>query len=153
SLGETVVFDEFDPPDRNTEQLFESVFQKTIELGILPEDASPQLLRRLYGVFRANYQATVNYRVEKVRRRLLVLRAADELPAGLATIHRALGGMVATPSNGWQHWVQYPVETMEAPGNHLSMMDPPNVIALAGRLSDALIRADTRSHPEVGVAL
>jgi len=149
SAGETVVFEEFAP----SVQDLEPVFQKTIELGILPEDASPQLLRRLYGVFRANYRATVNYRVEKVRGKLLVLRAADELPAGLATVHRTFGSMVGSPGNGWEHWAEHSVETVEVPGNHLSMMDPPNVIALAGSLSEALIRADTRSCPEVEVAL
>lgn len=52
--------------------------------------------------------------------------------------------MVGSPGHGWQHWAEHPVETVEVPGNHLSMMAPPNVVVLAGKLSEALVRADIR---------
>jgi amino acid adenylation domain-containing protein len=152
STGQTAADDEFDASGEDPGQLFESVFQQTIELGILPEDSSPHLLRRLYNVFRANYQATVSYRVEKAPRRLLLLRAAHELPASFAAAHRAFGGMVGSPSNGWQRWAGHPVETVEVPGDHLSMMAAPHVSVVAGQLSNALVRADTRSGAEAGVA-
>jgi thioesterase domain-containing protein len=152
SGGEARLDGDLDPSGETVEELFESVLHKAIELGILPADGSPQLLRRLYGVFRANYQATMGYRIEKVRRRLLVLRATEELPAGFASAHRTLGSMFATPGNGWQHWGRQLVETVDVPGNHLSMLDVPHVAAVAGALGEALSRADGEPSAKKGVA-
>jgi thioesterase domain-containing protein/acyl carrier protein len=143
---------EFDAGGQDLGPLFESVFRKTVELGILPEDGSPQLLCRLYEVFRANYRATVGYRPEKVRRPFLVLRAADELPAGIAPAHRIFGSLFNSPGNGWQNWADHPVETVEVPGDHLSMMGAPHVSVLAGELGSALSRADSRPGIELGAA-
>ncbi len=111
-------------------------------LGILPPDGSPHLLRRLYGVFRANYRATVDYRPETLDRPLLVLRATEDLPAAFSGAHRALRAMFASPGNGWEHWAGPHAETMAVPGNHLSMMDTPHVEVVAARLGDALRREE-----------
>ncbi len=142
SGGEDRLAAEPDPVGEHTGQLFDSVLRRTIALGILPSDGSPQLLRRLYGVFRANYRATLGHRLEKLNRPLLVLRATDDLPEAFAGAHRALRGMFASPDNGWRHWAGSLAETVPVPGNHLSMLDTPNVGVVAERLGDALRRGD-----------
>ncbi|HEX6351756.1 non-ribosomal peptide synthetase/type I polyketide synthase [Actinophytocola sp.] len=134
--------DERGPSGESAEDLFESGLRTTIELGILPADGSSRLLRRLYGVFLANYEATMGYRPGKLNRRLLVLRATEELPAGFAGAHRTLRSMFASPDNGWQHWAGPLVETVQVPGNHLSMMDIPHVGVVADTLAQAVRRAD-----------
>ncbi|MFI1160781.1 amino acid adenylation domain-containing protein [Streptomyces sioyaensis] len=141
AVGETKADEALDPSGRDPEELFDAVFHQAVARGILPEDGSPRLLRRLYGVFRANYQATMDYRVGPIRQRLVVLRAADELPSGFATAHRALGTMFASPDNGWQRWAQDTVKTVDVPGNHLTMMAAPHVSVVADRLGDVLERA------------
>jgi amino acid adenylation domain-containing protein len=142
ALGEMEADEALDPSGEDPDELFGSAFRKAIELGILPADSSPRVLRRLYGVFRANYQAAADYRIGKIRRQLLVLRAAEDLPSSFAAAHRFLRTMFGSPDNGWQHWADSAVETAEVPGNHLSMMATPHVNALAGRLAEALSRAD-----------
>jgi thioesterase domain-containing protein len=153
SAGSSTVDDTgIDPATAEPGELFDAVFRRTVELGILPADGSPRLLRRLYEVFRANYQATVDYRIGRVHQRMLVLQASEELPTGLADAHRTAGSMFDSPSNGWQHWAGHPVETIPVPGNHLSMMVAPQVDVLAGELGDALARADAGDRVEAGVA-
>ncbi|MET8152471.1 amino acid adenylation domain-containing protein [Actinoplanes sp. NPDC005259] len=133
-------------------ELFDAVFRRTVELGILPADGSPRLLRRLYRVFRANYQATVDYRVTAVHPGLVVLQASDPLPPGLAAAHRTAGGMFDGPANGWEQRAGHPVETVRVPGNHLSMMDPPQAAAVAAELGGALARAEAGRRAGLGVA-
>ncbi|MDR6594652.1 non-ribosomal peptide synthetase/type I polyketide synthase [Saccharothrix longispora] len=135
------------------ERLFEEGLVRCVALGILPEDGSPQLLRRLYGVFRANYRAVLDHRPRRVRRPLRLLRAAEELPANLATAHRAVGGLFADPGNGWRQRADHPVEEVEVPGNHLSMMTPPHVHAVAAALGEGLDRAEDprRASASAGV--
>jgi thioesterase domain-containing protein len=142
SGGEDRLAGEPDPVGDDTGQLFDSVLRRTTALGILPADGSPQLLRRLYGVFRANYRATIDYRLEKLNRSLLVLRATEDLPAAFSGAHRALRAMFSSPGNGWEHWAGPHAETVAVPGNHLSMLDTPNVGVVAQRLGDALHRAE-----------
>ncbi|MGW1058238.1 amino acid adenylation domain-containing protein [Micromonospora rubida] len=152
ATGRTELADGFDPSDKDPGRLFDAVFRRTVELGILPEDAAPQLLRRLYGVFRANYRATVGHRMPRVRRPLVVLRAGEELPAGLAAAHRAFGGVFDGSGDGWQRRAGRAVETVPVPGNHLTMMAAPHVAAVAAELDAALARAESRSGDERGVA-
>jgi amino acid adenylation domain-containing protein len=145
ALGETEANEALDPSGEDPDELFASAFRKAIELGILPADSSPQVLRRLYGVFRANYQAAADYRIGKIRRQMLVLRAAEDLPSSFAAAHRFLRTMFGSPDNGWQRWADSTVEIVEVPGNHLSMMATPHVSVLAGRLAEALSRTDGQS--------
>ncbi|MFG2863471.1 amino acid adenylation domain-containing protein [Streptomyces sioyaensis] len=142
ALGETEADDALDPSGRDPAELFDAVFQQSVERGILPADGSSRLLRRLYGVFRANYRATMDYRVRPIRQRLVVLRAAEELPSGFAAAHRTLGTKFASPDNGWQRWAQDAVELVDVPGNHLTMMAAPHVSVVTDRLGEVLKRAE-----------
>ncbi|MEH0971253.1 amino acid adenylation domain-containing protein [Micromonospora sp. CPCC 205546] len=142
SAGETAVADRPDLPDGTLDELFGAMFQRAVGLGILPADGSPRLLRRLYGVFRANYRAALDYRPDRIRHPLRLLKAAEELPAGLAAVHRTFGGMFDSASNGWQRLADRSVTTVPVPGHHLSMMDSPQVEVLAQRLGTALADAE-----------
>jgi hypothetical protein len=39
---------------------FESALRYATDAGIVPAESPPQLIRRLYEIFRANYEATLN---------------------------------------------------------------------------------------------
>ncbi|AXX31982.1 Malonyl CoA-acyl carrier protein transacylase [Actinosynnema pretiosum subsp. pretiosum] len=156
SSGGADLADEPDPtgdaePLLDAERLFDEGLARCVALGILPEDGSPQLLRRLYEVFRANYRAVLDHRPRRVRRPVRLLRAAEELPANLAIAHRAVGGLLADRGNGWRAADGHPVEVVEVPGNHLSMMTAPHVRTVARVLGDGLDRADDPRRADSGV--
>ena len=77
------------PNGTDRDALFDSTLRHAIEAGIVPAESSPQLIRRLYEIFRANYEATLNYRHEPLDRDITLLRSTEELPAELAGPHRA----------------------------------------------------------------
>ena len=64
----------FNGTDRDAS--FDSTLRYAIEAGIVPAESSPQLIRRLYEIFRANYEATLNYRHEPLDRDITLLRSS-----------------------------------------------------------------------------
>ncbi|WP_238390551.1 MULTISPECIES: non-ribosomal peptide synthetase [unclassified Mycolicibacterium] len=121
---------------------FESVLRYAVEAGIVPTESSPQLIRRLYEIFRANYEATLNYRHEPLDRDIVLLRSVGELPAELAGAHRMVGSMFASPTNGWDRLQPRSLRVIEVAGDHLSMMSEPHVADVAMKLAAALATAE-----------
>ncbi|HXO80443.1 MAG TPA: amino acid adenylation domain-containing protein [Mycobacterium sp.] len=117
---------------------FDSTLRNAIEAGIVPAESSPQLIRRLYEIFRANYEATLNYRHEPLDRDITLLRSAEDLPAELAGPHRLVGSMFASPTNGWEILTPRSLRVIEVAGDHLSMMSEPHVADVAAKLSTEL---------------
>ena len=117
--------------DRDT--LFDSTLRNAIEAES-SLDSSPQLVRRLYEIFRANYEATLNYRHEPLDRDITLLRSIEELPAALAGPHRLVGSMFASPTNGWEILTPRSLRVIEVAGDHLSMMSEPHVADVAAKL-------------------
>jgi amino acid adenylation domain-containing protein len=117
---------------------FESMLRYAIEAGIVPAESSPQLIRRLYEMFRANYEATLNYRHEPLDRDITLLRSIEELPAELAGPHRIVGSMFASPTNGWERLTPRSLRVIEVAGDHLSMMSEPHIADVAAKLSAEL---------------
>ena len=126
--------------DRDT--MFDSTLRNAIEAGIVPAESSPQLVRRLYEIFRANYEATLSYRHEPLDRDITLLRSAEELPAVLAGPHRLVGSMFASPTNGWEILTPRSLRVIEVAGDHLSMMSEPHVADVAAKLSAELAAAE-----------
>jgi amino acid adenylation domain-containing protein len=122
--------------DRDT--LFDSALRYAIEAGIVPAESSPQLIRRLYEIFRANYEATLNYRHQALDRDITLLRSIGELPAELAGPHSLVGSMFASPTNGWEILTPRSLRVIEVAGDHLSMMSDPHVADVAAKLSEEL---------------
>ena len=126
------------PSGTDRDELFDSTLRYAIETGIVPPDGSPQLIRRLYEIFRANYEATLNYRHEPLDRDITLLRSIGELPAVLAGPHRIVGSMFASPTNGWERLTPRSLRVIDVAGDHLSMMSEPYVADVAAKLSAAL---------------
>ena len=117
---------------------FDSTLRYAIEAGIVPPECSPQLIRRLYEIFRANYQATLSYPHEPLDRDITLLRSVGELPGELAGAHRIVGSMFASPTNGWERLNPRSLRVIEVAGDHLSMMSEPHVADVAAKLSAEL---------------
>ena len=104
----------------------------------MPAESSPQSIRRLYEIFRANYEATLNYRHQPLDRDITLLRSIGELPTELAGPHSLAGTMFASPTNGWEILTPRSLRVIEVAGDHLSMMSDPHVADVAAKLSAEL---------------
>jgi thioesterase domain-containing protein len=127
-----------EPELTDHEVSFESALRYAIDAGIVPAESPPQLIRRLYEIFRANYEATLNYRHEPLDRDITLLRSIDELPAELAEAHGLVGSMFASPTNGWEILTPRSLRVVEVAGDHLSMMSEPHIADVAAKLSAEL---------------
>ena len=128
----------FGPNGTDRDASLDSTLHYAIEAGIVPTQGSRQLIRRLYEIFRANYEATLNYRHEPLDRDITLLRSIEELPAVLAGPHRIIGSMFASPTNGWERLTPRSLRVIDVAGDHLSMMSEPHVADVAAKLSAAL---------------
>jgi thioesterase domain-containing protein len=117
---------------------FESTLRYAIDAGIVPPESSPQSIRRLYEIFRANYEATLDYRHQPLDRHITLLRSSGELPAELAGPHSLVGTMFASPTNGWEILRPRSLSVVEVAGDHLSMMSDPHVVDVAAKLAREL---------------
>jgi amino acid adenylation domain-containing protein len=117
---------------------FGSILRQAIEAGIVAEGSSPQLIRRLYNIFCANYEATLSYRHEPLDRDITLLRTIEEFPAALAGAHGTVGSMFDSPTNGWERLLPRSLRVIDVAGDHLSMMLEPNVADVAEKLAAVL---------------
>jgi amino acid adenylation domain-containing protein len=120
------------------DDMFESGLRHAIAAGIMPEDASPQSVRRLYDIFHAHYEATLNYSHDPLDRDVTLLRCEGELPAVAAGVHRVVGSSFASRTNGWERLSPRSLTVVDVDGNHLTMMGQPHVVDVAAKLSAAI---------------
>jgi len=118
--------------------LFDSILRHAIEARIVPAGSSAQLIRRLYEIFHANYEATLNYRHQRLDRDITLLKSTEELPTVAADVHRIVGSNFVSPTNGWERLAPRSLNVVDVAGDHLSMMSEPNVIDVAAKLEAAL---------------
>jgi thioesterase domain-containing protein len=88
--------------------------------------ASPEPLRRLLAVFKANVRAFRTYRPGPYPGRITLFRPADAEPE--------TGDGAADPTRGWGALSPLPVAIETIPGDHISALAEPHVAALAARL-------------------
>ncbi|WP_338864395.1 amino acid adenylation domain-containing protein [Myxococcus stipitatus] len=103
--------------------------------GVLPEDAPLETLERLHTVFRANLEALHAYRAGPYSGALTLLAGQE-------------GGIrdAATPDWGWARFARGGVRTRHLPGNHYTLLKPPNVEQV-GRVVQALLDDHRDSTP------
>jgi len=131
------------PSDLTTEAgRFGFILETAIAAGVLPPESSAAVVRRLFEVFRANWQAMIDYRPERIDLNVTLIRASEPLPRVLEPAHRAAGSMHGHPTNGWTTLTTGDVHVHDVPGDHLQIMQEPYVKAVA-----AAITALTEGHP------
>ncbi|RZU29455.1 amino acid adenylation domain-containing protein [Streptomyces sp. BK022] len=120
----------------STEERFASMARVAGERGILPADSSGTVVRRLFDVYRANWHATLAYRPPREDQDLTLIRAVEPLPAALSAMHGAARTRHQDPCNGWSAVTRGRIRTVQAPGDHLTMMEEPHVARLTSILAE-----------------
>ncbi|MEW2115621.1 amino acid adenylation domain-containing protein [Streptomyces sp. NPDC005474] len=111
------------------EALLDALIRKGRENGSLPRHGAPQALRRMLRVASANGVAAGGYRTEAVLKTPVHLFTVSEVHAELAT-------PLVDPAP-WRARASA-VHPVPIPGNHHTLVDPPNSAVLADRLAQAL---------------
>lgn len=111
-----------------------------LEAGILPSDVNRKQFGRFMDVYKANAIAGVTYRPvgHAIDVELTLFRAADADQELRQTSGKA------KPALGWDLYSTQPVDVIEVPGTHITMMIKPHVNELACRLGESLDRARLR---------
>ncbi|WP_406238390.1 type I polyketide synthase [Nocardia sp. NBC_01009] len=122
----------------DVDELFEYVLQQAVAEGIVPAGSSLSLIRRLFEVFEAHFEALVDYRLAPLDRNLTVLRCTEPLPRGVDIAHRQGGSMFQSPTNGWDRWITGNLAITDISGDHISMMAEPHVRDLASKLNEII---------------
>ncbi len=125
------------PAHLSREEKFDLVADRATAAGILPPAAARVTVRRLFEVYQANWAALVAYRPGAADLDLTLLRAEQPLPAALLPMH---GRRTAhqDPANGWGGFTTGKVDVVPVPGDHLTLMDEPNVRGVAGAITAVL---------------
>jgi amino acid adenylation domain-containing protein len=105
-----------------------SLSDRTAKANLMSQELKRQILReltigRLFPVFQANSQATLNYVAQAYPNRITLFRTSNQV----SKTH-------PTPTLGWNELTEAGVEVHIVPGNHLTMLRKPNVQVLAEEL-------------------
>jgi thioesterase domain-containing protein len=108
--------------------------------GLLPEEFELPQMQRLLRGYRSRVRAVNSYKPHRYRGRLTLFRAgevdaADINPALLELIRR-------DETMGWGQFVTEPLEIIQVPGTHGTMVQEPHVQALAEKLRACIARAE-----------
>jgi pyochelin synthetase len=114
--------------------------------GLVPADADAVHLRPLLDVFRANHRALRDYRPP------LHIGAVALFRAGGREASVAGGSDIVDSTLGWHSATTEPVQLHNVPGDHYTMLAPPNVYYVAERLRRCLAAA-SRRWPAVQVTV
>ncbi|MFF7964982.1 amino acid adenylation domain-containing protein [Streptomyces sp. NPDC007903] len=129
----------------STEAQFAFMARVASERGVLPGGSSASLIRRLFGVYRANWRATLSYRPPREDQNLTLIRAAEPLPTVLSAMHHAANSRHQDPLNGWGAMTSGRIQLVRVPGDHLTIMEEPHVAHLAETVADLLRTGHTRT--------
>jgi thioesterase domain-containing protein len=132
------------------EARFDFIAARAGESGVLRPESPTGAVRRLFAVFRANWEAIIGYRPEPCHQDLTLFRARDPLPEVLRPMHTLAGTLHLDPRNGWGELTTGRVEVVEVPGDHLVLMEEPHVAELARGVTEVLARGVTEA-PARGV--
>lgn len=117
---------------------FDHIAGRAAQLGVLPADSSGLLIRRLFEVYKANWNATLGYSPGAVEQDVTLIRASEPLPGILASMHGAAGSRHADGTNGWDRTTSGRVEVVPVPGDHLTLMEEPHVAHTAAAVAALL---------------
>ena len=113
--------------------------RRMIVADVLPAGTGVEFLRGFVGVYKANLRVRYAPPPLAGQTQVLLLRSAEEQPAQLVSDQFA--AMRDTPELGWRGYVECPLAVEEVPGDHLTMMRPPHVAALAASVKRYLATA------------
>ncbi|MFJ4693897.1 amino acid adenylation domain-containing protein [Streptomyces sp. NPDC088766] len=130
------------------EETFAFMARIASERGILPTGSAGAVIRRLFGVYRANWQATLAYRPPRENQDLTLIRATEPLPAVLSAMHRTAGSLHQDPGNGWSAMTSGRIDIVRVPGDHLTIMEEPYVAHVAATVAELIGAGPARTGRE-----
>ncbi|QEP42623.1 non-ribosomal peptide synthetase [Ectothiorhodospiraceae bacterium BW-2] len=104
--------------------------------GVLPQGGELSHLRGFIGVYQANLRCHYVGPTQPLSLPVTLLRSAELQPGELAAEESA--AMRAEADFGWGRYVSRAVEVVEVPGDHLTMLNPPQVSQLAAVIANCL---------------
>lgn len=116
--------------------------------GAVPEGTRADDLLPILRVFESSVLAGISYRPPQDPGRITLLRAASPLPAPLKPIHERMGSQYLDPTNGWGALYPGQVEVYSVPGDHLTLIQEPNIDEIVRILDHVLDTASCRSAAE-----
>ncbi|MEU7134900.1 amino acid adenylation domain-containing protein [Streptomyces sp. NPDC046261] len=120
------------------EEKFDFIARLASDAGVLPAGSSGAVIRRLFGVYRANWQATLEYRPGVQEQDLTLIRAMEPLPDVLTAMHGAAGSRHQDRTNGWSDMTSGRLHVVDVPGDHLTIMEEPYVEHVARTVAELL---------------
>ncbi|WEB38186.1 amino acid adenylation domain-containing protein [Streptomyces yunnanensis] len=131
------------------EEKFDFIARLATEAGVLPVGSSGAVIRRLFRVYQANWQAALDYRPRATDQELTLIRALEPLPDVLTAMHGAAGSRHTDATNGWGDMTDGPLHVVGVPGDHLTIMEEPHVHHVAKTVADLIRTAPDRPHQEI----
>lgn len=110
------------------EQVFETALNEAKRQGAVPPEASPEFIRRLCAVGRTNVQFIKNYQIVPIEREIVMFLPHDK------NVLAEMSGKELRADLGWSTIPGQQFRVVEVPGDHFSMLEPPNVSLLAAVL-------------------
>ena len=118
--------EEVDFSNMDDNDIFEFIRCSAVERDILPASSKADLLRNMYAVFYANWQALLNYHPTTSTHPITLFSATEKLPQVLLDPHKVVESAHDDRLNGWGDLASH-VELVSVPGDHLTMMTVPNI--------------------------
>ncbi|MEO1558347.1 MAG: amino acid adenylation domain-containing protein, partial [Cyanobacteria bacterium J06632_19] len=120
------------PPEKQL-----NYFKQQLEMvGILPPKSDIKLVRGLLQVYKTQSQIEIDYVPQNTKPTPIALFCAEEADSGEEDCERLLESQNA--ALGWNQLSQREVEIHTVPGNHISILNEPNVKILAQTLQKSL---------------
>ncbi len=110
--------------------------RRLIDCGVLPEEAELSHLRGFIEVYKANLRADYQPLPEPQPIPTLLVRSADLQPGQLMDVQAR--AVRAEADLGWGRWLSGELDIVEVAGDHLTMLNPPQVGELALVIKDRL---------------
>nr|WP_284676479.1 non-ribosomal peptide synthetase [Vibrio sinus] len=113
--------------EHDRSKLFLTSFQAA---QLVPDNITLHDFQSFLAQLQAHMKATDEYQGRSYKGAIIVAEAKDTLPGRVKLI---------TPGLGWQSYTEKPVTVIPAQGDHISMMNPPNIAHVALKIKEALL--------------
>lgn len=135
----------------NTEDRLQTLWTCARKAGILQPDVKIEYLTRVFKVYSGIYSGLLNYNAQPYDGRIVFFRALDEMidphagkPDSLcrwiedSTSLELVRKFRQTPFLGWDRYAVSPIQMVDVPGNHFTMLAQPHVNTLKTHLDRCL---------------
>ncbi|MEU0235892.1 MULTISPECIES: amino acid adenylation domain-containing protein [unclassified Streptomyces] len=137
------------PDDLTTDDArLDYIADRAAAVGIVPVATARTAIRRLFEVYKANWNALRDYTPAPEPIDLTLVKATAPLPDVLRPMHGAARTLHEAPANGWATLTSGRVDVVEVPGDHLLLLDEPYVRSVGQAITPHPVSDATRARTE-----